>query len=181
MPAAIWPNRDHFLALNQRLLVALQGLIHAQDLALGPLSLRDVPKDAGVHGPVGELHLADGQVNRHQAAVPSLPDDLAPDADDLRLTGRAIGLDVLVVPAAVGLGHDLVDAAANHVTRLIAEDPLGGGVGREHDPLVADGDDPLDRRIEDGPELFVLATQRRLAVAKVIGDAAGEKRREQKD
>ena len=53
------------------------------------------------------------------------------------------------MPRPVRLGHQLFDLAANELARLIAENARRGRVQHLNNTALVDGDDAVDRRIED--------------------------------
>jgi hypothetical protein len=49
-------------------------------------------------------------------------------------------------------GHEQGDVATQHLGGSIAEGPLGGGVEGIDDAVLVDGDDAVDRGIDDGAD-----------------------------
>jgi hypothetical protein len=63
------------------------------------------------------------------------------------------------VGAAIGLRHQHVDPVAHHLIGDIAEDALGGRVGRQDRAPGIDGDDAVHRRVQDRPDLAFAVAQ----------------------
>ncbi len=63
------------------------------------------------------LTFGDGKVNVAKRAVLALGDDIATDANDLRLAGREVVLEVLVVVDRVLLGHEHLHILADNLRR----------------------------------------------------------------
>ena len=145
-----------------------------QHLALQHAALRDVADEPGEDAPAaGERHLTHRQVHRERGARLAPPDHLTPDPDDAPDASLAVVLDVPVVLPVVWLGHEHMDVASDDLLGVVLEDPLGARIeGLDLAPLV-DGDDAVDRRLEDGlgarPALF----QR---VARVVEGEPGVER-----
>ena len=114
------------------------------------LALGHVVHQPREHPPPADADLADGKVHGEDRAVLPPADDLAADADDLALARAEIMLQVGVVPVVVGSGHQDFDVGADQFRQGVAEQALGGRIGRiDRAPLV-DGDDAVDRRVENG-------------------------------
>src|SRR5215472_2415029 len=73
-----------------------------------------------------EFDLADRELDRKDRTVFPTRLDLAPDADDVPLTGAEIALDIAVMPLPVGRRHEHADVATDHLAGGIAEELLGG-------------------------------------------------------
>ena len=67
-------------------------------------------------------------------------------------TGPEIVLQMSLVIALIGLGHEHRDVAADDLLVGVAEDPLGGRIHRLDAPRFVDGDDAVDGRVDDGFE-----------------------------
>ena len=78
------------------------------------------------------------------------PSDFAPDADDSRLTGGEIAIDVPAVLRVVRLGHQEIHRLAQDFGRGVAEQPLGRRVERRDSAALVDHDDRIDGRVEKG-------------------------------
>src|SRR5262249_24108230 len=113
---------------------------------------------------------------RGPVLAPSL--HLAPDADDLRLAGPAVAVQVAVVLPLIGAGHEHLHTAAEQFRVRVAEDAPGRGVDRLDDALLVDGHDPVHDGIEDGPQPCFAIPQRLLRplALRDVPEVAGEQR-----
>ncbi len=94
--------------------------------------------------------LADRERDRKGLAVRAPAEHFAPDADDSRLAGREIALDVPVVLRVVRLGHQEIHRLAEDFGRGVPEQPFGRRVERRNSAAVVDHDDRVDGRVEKG-------------------------------
>ena len=117
-------------------------------------SLR-VVQDSGELAFPGDRHLADGQVERKDAAVAAAARHLPADADDPGVAGRHVAAQIAVVLVVVGRRHQHVDVAADDLGARISEQPFGSGIERLDVPALIDDDDPVDRRIDDRAQPFL--------------------------
>ena len=117
--------------------------------ALRGAAIADVAHQAREHQLAVHLELGDCQVYREDRAVLALCLQLPANADDARLAGHEVALDVAVVMMAVGRRHEHGDVRAQQLLRAIAEKPLGGGIHRLDDAVTVDGDDGVHGRIQE--------------------------------
>ena len=63
--------------------------------------------------------------------------------------------DIAIILGAIRFRHQQSDIPAQDLSRTIAEQTFGGGVEAFDQAVLVDGDDPIDRRIENcgGPAL----------------------------
>ena len=125
--------------------------------------------------PVPQLQLADGQVHRESAAVLAAAHHLAADADDLPLSRRQVIGQIAVVLTLIRRGHQHLHVVAHHLVAGVPEQPLGRRVHRFDGPLFVDGEDGVDRRVEDGAGAALALLQAAHGGAEV-GDVAGDAR-----
>ncbi len=144
---------DHrFLELGGALLDPhLQLVPGSSQFVLGRPAVGEIVDHAGEPRSVGQLDLTDRQGDGKHLAVGLLGLDLPPDADDLGLTGFHVSGDVAVVLARVRLGHQDADVLSHQVLAGVAEEPVGGGVGGEDDPMIVYHDDRVHGGAEHGP------------------------------
>ena len=90
---------------GEELVLALVGVFEGFD---GSLEFGDVADDPGEDPADTQPRLADGQLHRENGAILAEPAHLANRADDLLSSGPEIFVQVMVVLAALGLGHSIV-------------------------------------------------------------------------
>src|SRR5690606_6107808 len=115
----------------------------------------NVAHDAGEEALAIEHELADGQLERERGAITAQSDELAPPADNARLTDAGVAFEVLDAVRAVRLGHECGERRADHVGRLVAEHAFRSGIERADDAVLIDTDDAVDRAVEDGLQQHV--------------------------
>jgi hypothetical protein len=122
----------------------LQG---ARTLFRGALS-RQVANDADVSAVAVFPSFADGERYGKHFAIRASRFDLASPADDVRLAGGGITLQVAVVTRTVRLRHQHVDVLADDVRGGMTEHTLGRTAESDDFSALADHDDRIDRRVE---------------------------------
>ncbi len=123
----------------------------ASQLLLGILARGDVADEADEARRLHALHPAHREVAGEDAAVLALRPHLAADADDVRRARLVVALQVAVVLAAPGLGHQVADVAADDLLGHVAEHPLRRLAEFLDRAQVVDDDDGVDRRVQHGP------------------------------
>src|SRR3546814_19794456 len=118
--------------------------------AFGLMALGDVADNADEAATAGTAHLADGQVDRKDAAVLVTCLDLAAGTDDLCLAGGDIVVQVAVMLAVIALGHQYMDIAADHPVGPVTEHALGGAVEGLAEAMRVEGDDRRRGIVDDG-------------------------------
>jgi hypothetical protein len=116
---------------------------------LGALALGQVMDDADEDRAVILRRLADGEVHRKRRAVLASPENLAADADDLAFARPLIVVEIAVVLAAEGLGHEHLDVLPDHLRPGIAEQALAGGVEHDDGAARVDQDHAVDGSVDD--------------------------------
>jgi hypothetical protein len=148
---------DHVVAEVGEFLRQAQLGLAAPQLLLGLLARGDVADEADEARRVESLDLADREVAGEDAAVLAPGAHLAADADDVRVAGGDVAVQVTVVLAGVGLRHQRADVAPDDLLGRVAEHLLRGAAEFLDDAGVVDDDDGVDRGVEDGPVLQSLA------------------------
>ena len=91
-------------------------LLRLPELAFDLLAAGEVADEAGEDSLSVGARLADRQLDREDPAVLGDPLDQAAVADDPRLAGSQIVGEVGVMLGPVGLGHQHLDVAADHLS-----------------------------------------------------------------
>ncbi len=164
-------------------LVAGLGCVHSCELLqakqllalpLGAAAVGDVADRAGEHRRVRALDRVDRELDRELDAVGAQADQL----DALAQQGGLARLDHPAQRRAVALAEarrddQLRHLGAHRILDGVPEDLLRRRVELDHPALVVDGDDPVERRGDDGA-LARLAEPDRLADAEALDELADE-------
>ena len=81
------------------------------------------------------------------------------NADDSGLTRVQVSGEIAVVMFAIGRGHEQLDVLANQFVGAVGENALCGGVSRLDDAALIDGDDSVNRGVENGLESGIAIVQ----------------------
>ena len=143
-------------------------------LALSPHLLRtalfgDVPHSRGEEPSLRRVDRAERQVHGELGPVLAAAGELDPDAGR---PGRGIGevlVTVLDVAPMEAIREEQLDGPAEELVALVSEQVDGLRVDEGDPPLVVDADDRIGRRVEQGTEHRLAATQRREPVATLGG------------
>ena len=100
--------------------------------------------------PFAAMRLADRERDRKGFAVRAPTHHFAPDADDSRLAGCEIAIDVPLVLRVVRLGHQEIHGLTQDFGRGVSEQAFGRRVERRDSAAVVDHDDGIDGRVEKG-------------------------------
>lgn len=92
----------------------------------------------------------DAELDLDRTAVPVAGSDLATHANDPPIAGFQVTADVMVVLAAVGLGHEHADIAAPHFLGPIAKEPFRCRIHGADDPVGVDGNNAVNGILDDG-------------------------------
>ena len=123
-------------------------LLRLAQLLLHLLAAGEVADEAGEHAPPVCPRFADRQFDREDPAILGDPLDEAAVADDPRLAGSQVVGQVDVMLGPIGLRHQHLDVAADHLVREVAEQSRRPGAERGNvAPLVDD-----DHRLGHGGE-----------------------------
>lgn len=122
-----------------------------QDAFGGSFTFADIADDGGEELAMTELDHADGQFEGDARAIASQADDFAPGGGEGDLAGGAL-LDQLEVSGAVGFGHEDRDFLADELAGAVTEESQGREVEGFDAAKVVEGDDAVDRFLEDGFE-----------------------------
>ena len=134
-------------------------LLGLPELLFDPLGRSDVADESREEAARRGFDLSDSELHWKVAAVLAPPADDAPDADDPLIAGAPVAFQVVVVLAAIGLGHEHADVAPHHLFGRIPEKALGGAAEGLDDTGLADRDQSLGRGIENGPEARLALAQ----------------------
>ena len=134
---------------------ALFLLADVEQRPLEPLLFGEVENDPGEQFPLGEIGLADRQVDGECRAVLVHRDDLASDPDDLPLAPTHIVRDITVVLSPVGRRHQHLHILTYHLLLAVAEHHLGRSVDEPDAPILAHDDDGVHRCLQDCAETLL--------------------------
>ena len=113
--------------------------------------------------------LAHREVHGERRAVAAPPLDLPADADDPRLAGLPVTVEIAVVLLAPGGRHEDLDVLSYQLLGGVAEQPLDGGVDRLDDAGGVDEHDPVDGGVEHRLQPLRALLERRLG-PPLLGD-----------
>ncbi|HKC02462.1 MAG TPA: hypothetical protein VKC17_04080 [Sphingomicrobium sp.] len=91
---------------------------------------------------------ADRQIDREDRAVLALGEHLAADADDLRVSGLLVIVQILIVVLGINRRHQHFDIFADDLVRTITKQPFACGVEGADRSVGVDQNDAIDRGIE---------------------------------
>ena len=146
-PALVVEERDHHRDVVED---PLEDLVLPASRLLGFLDPGQVPDRAREESSAEHLELGNLDLDGEGGAVLAHRGHLAHLADDPAGAGMQVPRKVAVVPLAVGRRHEHVHAPAHELVVGVAEDLLHDRVrGLDHSRIV-DGEDRVDRGIDDG-------------------------------
>ena len=126
---------------------------------LGLLALGQIPDEPGEEALAFRLHLTHGQFDRKGRPVTALADDYPPLADDPSLTGSIVAIQVTIMRAAIGIGHQQADIPPGDFRPLPSEHPLGCRTEIADRSGLVDYDHCIRYRIEDGLQMRFAARE----------------------
>jgi hypothetical protein len=139
-------NRFQFLVLfRQRLGQVCQA-------SLGFLALTDIPYESREKTPLGQVDLAYRQIHRKHGSILSLPNHFPANADNFRLPRSHVIGHVTVMFLPVRRRHQQTDILPDYLLGLETKHLFRSRIHGLHGPVFVDGDDGLDRRLQNGPQ-----------------------------
>ncbi len=135
----------------------------AVDIFFVLTTLAQVKRDANEGGLPGACNLRHRQAHGEYVAIFALALDVARAADDAVLARAQVVLQVTVVLAAVGFGHQHRDVAPQHLFHGVAKNAAGPLVKAFDQPLRIDGDDATHHVVQEGLVVLERIVQQRRA------------------
>ena len=128
-----------------------------QHPVFGSLTFGNIAHRAGEITLTTQFKGTDGQIHREGTAILALAADFATCcSDDMRFARRVVAVQVTVMLAVIGFGHQHLHVLADDLIGLVTEQPLAGRVEALDGAVLIDGNDAVKRVIDHGTELLAV-------------------------
>ena len=126
-----------------------QPRVLVEEVSLEPHALAQIPEEPHEEGLARDLNFTDREMDRDPRTVLANGFDVAPDSDHSLVARLKVPRDVPAMLRSIRLGHERRDILSHELFRSKPQHLLAGGIREPNAPRRVDGDDRVDRAVDD--------------------------------